>query len=50
MAPGAACDAQVVQATGDLHDGIRQALGGVAELVFSNATYGGQLSIKLSSS
>jgi hypothetical protein len=38
MSSGAAIDAQIMQATGDLHNGIGQALGGVAELVFSDAT------------
>ena len=38
MASGTAGDAQVVQATRNLHDGIREAFGSVAELVFGNAT------------
>ena len=38
MAAGTAIDAQIMQATGDLHDSVGQALGGVAELILGNAT------------
>ena len=38
MSSGTACDAQIVQATGNGDDGIGQSLGGVAESVFGNAT------------
>jgi hypothetical protein len=38
MAPGAACDAQVVQATGNGHHGVRHSIGDIAELVLGNAT------------
>jgi hypothetical protein len=38
MSAGAAIDAQVMQATGDLHDGVGQARGGVAELILGDAT------------
>ena len=38
MASGAAESAQIVQTTGDLHDGVGQALGGVAELILGDAT------------
>jgi hypothetical protein len=38
MSAGAAIDAQVMQTTGDLHDGIRQAFGRVAELILGDAT------------
>ena len=38
MTPGAAIDAQIVQTTGDLHDGVGQAFGGVAELILGDAT------------
>jgi hypothetical protein len=38
MPSGAACDAQVVQATGNGHDRIGHAIGDIAELVLGNAT------------
>ncbi len=38
MPPGTPGSAKVVQATGDLHNGIGQALGGVAELILGDAT------------
>jgi hypothetical protein len=38
MAAGAAQAAQIVQTTGDLHDGVGQALGSVAELILGDAT------------
>ena len=38
MPPGAACDSQVVQATGIGHHRIGQAIGEIAELVLGNAT------------
>lgn len=38
MSAGTAIDAQIMQATGDLHDGVGQALGGVAELILGDAT------------
>jgi len=38
MAAGAAQTAQIVQTTGDLHDGVGQAFGGVAELILGDAT------------
>jgi hypothetical protein len=38
MSAGTAIDAKIMQATGDLHDGVGQALGGVAELILDDAT------------
>ena len=38
MASGAPEAAQIVQTTGDLHGGVGQALGGVAELILGDAT------------
>ena len=38
MSAGAAMDAQVMQATGDLYNGIGQAFGGIAELILGDAT------------
>ena len=38
MAAGAAQTSQIVQTTGDFHGGIRQAFGGVAELILGDAT------------
>ena len=38
MAAGAAQAAEIVQTTGDFHDDIRQAFGGVAELILGDAT------------
>ena len=38
MASGAPESAQIVQTTGDLHDGVGQALGDVAELILGDAT------------
>lgn len=38
MATSPAQAAQIVQTAGDFHNDIRQAVGGVAELIFGNAT------------
>jgi len=38
MSAGAAIDAQVMQTTGDLHNGIGQAFGSVAELILGDTT------------
>ena len=38
MAAGSPQTAQVVQTAGNFHDDIRQAFGGVAELIFGDAT------------
>jgi hypothetical protein len=38
MPVGTAGRAQIVEPTGDVHDAIRQAIRGVAELVFGNPT------------
>jgi hypothetical protein len=38
MPPGAACHAEIVQATSDQHDHIRKAVFRVAKLVFGNPT------------
>ena len=38
MAAGAAQTSEIVQTTGDFHDGIGQAFGGVTELILGDAT------------
>ena len=38
MSAGTAIDAQIMQATGDFHDEIGQALGGIAEQILGDAT------------